>query len=729
MIDYQVVPPVRYEGTIDDMEHAFSVMHQITDRNPVILEIHADKQNGIKYIVRCSEEDGDSIKRLFQSLNKSFQVNPINIERKLPNQAYSVNLSNHFAYPIRTYSDVYSFDQLSYITGAMTELKDGQKIVIQMTVSSSYPKIVPKLLRAINRNEDISQITSSNLNNVNKILNILSSTSLAITDLVTSTVHGGSKSSYSNDASLIKDKTRISQGMKPARSISRFEMDEMALVSEKINRPLFQVSTNIYLFGEVSQERVNHLKASFSAFNNYELQKITFKKKRSSSYSDNHKDSIVLSTKELANLYHFPRFSKNTSENVDNLFSPELPAPVSLKNNPKIDVYIGLNTYHGVETPIGLTVKEREKHLFIIGGTGNGKTTMISYAIKQDINNGKGLALIDPHGDLAEDIVSSIPEHRKKDLIYINPDDYTKKLGINLLELPTNLSPIQLEREKDLITESIISVMRKVFSDDDTGGHRIEYVMRNSVQTALTVPDATLFTVYELLNNPDYRKTVVNKLEDVNLKTFWQQEFGKAGSYQKVKMSAGITAKIGRFLFSASAKRVLSQTTSTIDFDDAMNSNKIIICNYSKGLLGEDTSTLFGTMTLAKIQISALRRARTDPSLRVPFYVYVDEFQNFATTTFTQMLSEARKYKLFLTMAEQSTSQQDESRLVDVILANVGSVVAFRSGNPRDEQYILPLFEPYLNRGDISNLSSYHFYYRGVAESVNAPMSGVTLLN
>jgi hypothetical protein len=309
----------------------------------------------------------------------------------------------------------------------------------------------------------------------------------------------------------------------------------------------------------------------------------------------------------------------------------------------------------------------------------------------------------------------------------MNPDDLSYPIGMNLLELPEGLEGDDLLREKDILTESVISVMRKLFSDDDSGGHRVEYVLRNTIQTALTLEHPTLFTIYDLLNNPKYRRSVIKTLEDENLVNFWKNEIGKAGGYQQVKMVAGITAKIGRFLFSASAKRILEQERSTINFDDILD-GKILICNFSKGTLGEDTSALFGTTVLAKLQLASLRRARTVIDSRRPFYLYVDEFQNFATIGFVQMLSEARKYRLFLTMAEQSTSQQEQQRLVDIILANVGTVVSFRSGSPADERFILPLFSPYVESGEIANLPAYSFYVRIAAVNAQEPTSGVTLL-
>lgn len=244
----------------------------------------------------------------------------------------------------------------------------------------------------------------------------------------------------------------------------------------------------------------------------------------------------------------------------------------------------------------------------------------------------------------------------------------------------------------------------------------------------MTLDNPTLFTIFSLLNDNKFRKEAVAKLEDKDLKNFWRNELAKAGSFQRVKMSAGITAKIGRFLFSASAKRVLEQEKSTIDFDEILNSGKILICNFSKGLIGEDTSTLFGTTILAKLQMASLRRARLSQTDRQPFYLYVDEFQNFATMSFVQMLSEARKYKLFLTMAEQSTSQQNYQRLVEVILANVGTIICFRSGSPADERLVLQLFRPFIEEGEIANLPSFNFYMRIAAMQAQEPLSGVTTL-
>jgi len=294
------------------------------------------------------------------------------------------------------------------------------------------------------------------------------------------------------------------------------------------------------------------------------------------------------------------------------------------------------------------------------------------------------------------------------------------------LELP-DVTGDELLLAQDFATEAVVSIFRKIFSEDDSGGHRIESILRNAIHTAFTVEGATLFTVQKLLTNAEYRKPIVAKLEDEDLKDFWHSEFGKAGNYQKVKMISGVTAKIGRFQRSVAARRILEQVKSTIDFDDILN-GKILICNLSKGLVGEDTSEMFGISILAKLQLAAYRRIHVAESERRPFYLYIDEFQNFATPLFMQMLYESRKYKMFLTMAEQSTSQQEEQQMVETILANVGTVVAFRSGNPADEEFLLPLFKPYISEGEISKLPSFNFYMRIMGVKTQEAFSGETVV-
>jgi hypothetical protein len=443
-------------------------------------------------------------------------------------------------------------------------------------------------------------------------------------------------------------------------------------------------------------------------------------------------NASVLSVSEIAGLYHFPYEQAVTTEGVMRSMSRTLAAPNALKHNADkgdFDIVLGENVHHGVKTAIGLTADERQRHVYIIGGSGNGKTTMLEYSIVQDIRNGKGVAIIDPHGDSAKKLLRYIPEDRMKDVIYFNPRDYDYPIGLNILELPEGLTDSERAHEKDLVTEAVISVLSKIFDDTtDSNAYRIERILRNAIHTAFTVEGATLFTVLRLLTEAAYRRKITSNLEDERLKRFWKEELGKAGEMQRVKLSGGPITRIERFEASETAQRVLGQSRSTIHFEDIMNSGKILICNFSKGALGEDTSTLFGTTVLAKLQLAAWRREEIAEEERRPFYLYVDEFQNFASHSFMGFFSEARKYKLFVMMAQQSVSQLKEQSMLNTILDNVGTIIAFRSKSPNTEKILLHQFKPYITQGDILNLPSYSFYAKIAATDPLEPLSGRTLV-
>jgi hypothetical protein len=439
-------------------------------------------------------------------------------------------------------------------------------------------------------------------------------------------------------------------------------------------------------------------------------------------------DANILAASELASIYHFP-YGTIKTEGMARSHSRTLPAPTLLKNradDSSFDVMLGRNNHHGQANDIGLTADERERHMYVIGGTGNGKTTLLQYAIVQDIQNGKGVAVIDPHGDLAARLLKYIPEDRLKDVIYFDPSDISNPIGVNLLELPDGLIGDQLLLAQDFVTEAIVSIFRKTFSEDDSGGHRIEHVLRNAVHTAFAVEGANLFTVRKLLNNADFRKQVITKLEDEDIRDFWINEFGLAGNYQKYKAMDGVITKIGRFQRSVVTRRILEQEKSTINFDEILD-GKILICNLAKGTIGEDTSAVLGTAILTKLQLAAYRRITTKEEDRRPFYLYVDEFQNFVSPLFIQILSESRKYKLFLTMAEQSTSQQDR-QLTENILDNAGTIVCFRTGNPADEELMLHQFKGYVEEGEITHLPSFNFYMRIAAGKAQEAFSGTTVV-
>ena len=755
----ELTPPSRGDKTPEATSQLFLSLYGLGNTRKFIerllgrevffaLEIVATRSEGIRYLVRAHSRYALTIEHMIASYAPDIKVATVvdyMPKDTMNTKVYEFRQHAHFAYPLKPYDMLDSHDPISYLTNTMTKLSDGELMSMQLVVKPTLSRKAEELSRNIMMNDELaSSIGRRDIPIAGTISNLIGSMLFSLADLVTTAFHGSSASSFQSQSRDLEYKKQVASHIKPARTLSFFEQQLIESVSNKLEQPFFQADLRFLIRAKSKSElstRRKNIESALSLYAVPKYQRLNIRKSklhfmqrytmyafklRLPSFMRKHRN--IFSVSEITSLYHFPHTLTAKTENVVKSLSKTLPAPISLKGSNTLDILLGENIHQGVSTPIGLTEGERERHVYIIGGTGNGKTTMLLYGIVQDIKNGKGVAVLDPHGDLAETILEHIPEERINDVIYLNPDDLAYPIGINLLELDPELNGDDLLREKDLITESTISVLRKVFSEDDSGGHRIEYILRNTIQTALTMKGSTLFTIFRLLNDNKYRREAVKNLQDQDLKNFWNNELGKAGEFQKVKMAAGITAKIGRFLFSASAKRILEQEKSTINFDDILNSKKILICNFSKGLLGEDTSTLFGTTVLAKLQVAALRRARIKQANRTPFHLYVDEFQNFATMSFVQMLSEARKYKLFLTMAEQSTSQQDEQRLVDIILANVGTVICFRSGSPSDERYVLPLFFPYIEQGEIANLPSYNFYARIVAIKSQEPMSGSTVL-
>lgn len=734
----EITPPKHSEKSPEATQNLFAILQKVIDKSEVLsLEIVSSREQGIRYLVCTYEADIPLLKRHLASFLPEVRFRVLKDTPELSasgqyQRVQEIKQTRHYGFPLRIQEDLGISDPIAYIAGSMTKLESGETIVMQMVLAPHYSWFTNRIYNKI-MSKGYALLD-------HKIRAFLVGRwwvwliGLLFSGLTTDIKAGASITVLVLMASFFIPKKEV--------ALSSAEQQLYAEILEKLGRPLFRADIRVLVVANDSNrwtELANGVRSSLAPLCVPGYQKLYEPRLRPDSlwqrfgiYKLEKRlpslfvfGSNVLATAELGEIFHFP-YGDIRTEGMVRSHSRTLAAPLAIKNG-EFDVVLGENDHHGELTDIGLTAKERERHVYIIGGTGNGKTTMLQYSIVQDIQNGKGIAVVDPHGDMAETILQYIPEDRIKDVIYFNPSDIGHPIGLNLLELPDDLTGDDRLLAQDFATEAVVSIFRKIFSEDDSGGHRIEAILRNAIHTAFTVEDATLFTIQKLLTNASYRKKVVSKLEDEDLKDFWHSEFGMAGNYQKVKMISGVTAKIGRFQRSVAARRILEQTKSTIDFDEILN-GKILICNLSKGLVGEDTSELFGISILTKLQLAAYRRIHVKASERIPFYLYVDEFQNFASPLFMQMLSESRKYKMFLTMAEQSTSQQDERQMVETILANVGTVITFRSGNPADEQLVLPLFEPYIGKGEISNLPSFNFYMRIMGIHPQEPFSGETIV-
>lgn len=373
--------------------------------------------------------------------------------------------------------------------------------------------------------------------------------------------------------------------------------------------------------------------------------------------------------------------------------------------------------FRGQERAFGIKTDDRRRHMYIIGKTGMGKTNLLENMVIQDIQEGHGVAYIDPHGDTAEKLISAIPAHRINDVIYFNPADQDFPIALNVMEKVD-------EKYRHLIASGLIAVFKKLWAD--SWGPRLEYILRNAILALLEYPGSTLLGVMRILVDKKYRQRVIDKVTDPVIKSFWTEEFTKWNDRVLQEVVSPIQNKVGQFLTSSLIRNIVGQTQSAFDLRDVMDSQKILIMNLSKGRIGEDISGLLGAMMISKIQLAAMERVNTPESERKDFYLYVDEFQNFATESFANILSEARKYRLNLILANQYILQLEEE-VQNAIFGNVGTIISFRVG-ATDAEFLEKEFEPVFMQNDIVNLPKYNVYLKLMIDGIAGDAFSATTL-
>jgi type IV secretory pathway TraG/TraD family ATPase VirD4 len=365
----------------------------------------------------------------------------------------------------------------------------------------------------------------------------------------------------------------------------------------------------------------------------------------------------------------------------------------------------------------GIKRKDRRLHMYLIGKTGMGKSTLMENMIYSDLSAGEGLAVIDPHGDLVQKVLTLIPQERKADLVYFNPADLARPIGFNMLEAIESA-------HHHLIASELISVFKKIWID--SWGPRTEYILRNTILALLEVPGATLLEVPRMLADKEYRSAVMAILGDEQVKRFWTNEFDRYTARFRSEAISPIQNKVGQFVTNRVIRDIIGQKQSSFDVRQIMDEGKILLVDLSKGKIGEDASALLGAMLLTRIELAALSRADIQEHQRRDFYVYIDEFYNFTTASFANILAEARKYRLNLVLAHQYIEQLDEE-LRAAIFGNVGTVISFRLG-ARDAEYVAREFHPVFSEDDLINLPQYHICLKLMIDGINAaPFSAVTL--
>jgi CxxC-x17-CxxC domain-containing protein len=383
--------------------------------------------------------------------------------------------------------------------------------------------------------------------------------------------------------------------------------------------------------------------------------------------------------------------------------------------------YFAKTNFRNSDEIFGIKRKDRRQHMYVLGKSGTGKSVLLSNLIIQNIQNGEGVCVVDPHGELVEEILHLIPEHRTKDVIYFNPADTDFHIGFNVIQLDD-------PKYKHLVASGLMGIFTKIWAN--AWSSRMEYILNNAILALLDTPGTTLLGIPRLLVDKDYRQMIIGNLKDPVVKAFWVHEYEQWREQFRNEAIAPIQNKVGQFLSTSIIRNVVGQPKSTIDIFNIMNEGKIFLVNVSKGRIGEDNSALLGGMIITKIQLAAMERVRIPEEERKDFYLYVDEFQNFATDAFANILSEARKYRLNLTVAHQYTAQlenKDGSKVRDAVFGNVGTMIIFRVGAD-DADFLEKEFEPEFMAQDLVNLPNYHIYLKLMINGVTSrPFSATTL--
>jgi len=391
---------------------------------------------------------------------------------------------------------------------------------------------------------------------------------------------------------------------------------------------------------------------------------------------------------------------------------------VMLRKKENNIVFLGETNFRNKRLRFGIKKEDRRSHIYLIGKTGVGKSTLLKNMMLQDAGNNSGFALLDPDGDLVEDVFRSIPETRKKDVIYINPADPLHQVGFNVFER------VNTPEGRHLIASGLISVFKKLWHE--FWGPRTEHILRNAILALLQFPGTTLLDLTRILADERYRKTVLLYVTDIYVREFWLKEFSKYPARLKAEAIAPIQNKAGAFLGNPFIRYIVGQKRSSFDVRKAMDNGKILLANLSKGRLGEDTATLLGSLLITKLELAALSRADTPEEDRADFTVFIDEFHTFTTESLTDMLPEMRKRRLSLVLAHQYLEQIGE-KLRAAIFGNAGTLIAFRVG-ARDAEYLAKEFYSTFRIEDFVHLPTYHIYIKLMIDGVTSrPFSATTL--
>lgn len=638
---------------------------------------------------------------------------------------YTMMTRKKYMYPIRYYEEMQD-DPLNDIANVLSKIDHDETATVQVVITPTFSEDWAKDLKkfASTKFKGKKESFLANIPFLNEIAGLINS--------VTSTTNAPGASSGDSFVRMIQPEEELYKRMGQKAGMSGFYVSVRVMAAAKTwHRAVdltngLQVAFNIFkdVYGNwFTNHRVvvDFMPLAVNApFIHW------YWKRRINIDGLPWRKRDLLVEKELAGLYHFPDSRYNKIPIIRWIPYKVLPPP---PNTPKEGVLLGINKYRAVDTPVHFLKTDRTRHQYIIGKSGSGKSALLNFQARQDVAGGDGLCIVDPHGDLIEDVLSHVPKERAKEIIVFDPADTERPMGLNMLEAKT---PDQKDRASLDATEIFIKMY-----GNEIFGPRIQHYFRNGCLTLMDDEEegATLIDVPRLFVDEEFQKYKVSKSKNVVVRAFWEHEYAKTGAREKEEMIPYFSAKFGPFITNTTIRNIIGQPKSAFNVREVMDTGKVLLINLSKGKIGDLNAQLLGLIFVNKVNMAAMSRADIPQRERRRFYLYVDEFQNFITDAFCTILSEARKYELGLVMAHQyigqlvgkSGGEGSATKMRDAVFGNVGSIMSFKIG-AEDAEYMAKEYAPVLSEQDVIGIPNFNCYVKlNINNTTSRPFSLSTI--
>ncbi len=665
------------------------------------LEIVA-KQNEIRFFVGMPHEFQSSIEKQILSYYPEAQVERSDAYR-ITEPGYAMvgaqlKLLKKFIFPIQTYQEVEA-DPLQTITTSLSKMGPDSRALVQIILQptdTSWRSATETAIKQVQDNKFVSSQSSSGL--------------LKVAQTVSKTLSESQKSKQDQESN-------------PYKMLNPSQQFMQKLFQDKGSKLAFKTNINIMTVAPQKEEAQLQLTNILSAFSQYNTATSNgFKAKRIKKFREfmvftllriPSRKPMILNTTELASIFHMPNFTIDTPGIVW-LLARYAPLPPNAPGSSENAILLGENVFRGQHKKVYLKNDDRRRHVYVVGMTGTGKSTLFETMLLQDIREGRGVCAIDPHGEMTENILHKIPRERAKDVIYFDPGNLDKPMGLNLLEW-------QKPEERDFLINEFLQIFYKLFDPNRTGmiGPQFEHWARNAALTVMANPEGgTLIEIPRLFTDDKFREYLLKYVKDPIVLRFWNEQLAKTADFHKSEMYNYFISKFGRFMTNELMRNIIGQPKSAFDFREVMDQKKILLINLSKGKIGDINAQMLGMIIVAKLYTAALSRQDLEEKKRNDFYLYVDEFQNLATDTFGFILSEARKYHLNLNITHQYIAQLPED-VRDAVIGNVGTMVSFRIG-VSDAEFLTHQFAPVFSETDLVNIERFHAYVKFLVD--NTPL-------